>query len=75
MRSAAMAFRPASVNFNEYAWPISSSRQRSYLSSRRLRSGRGMATMATMTLAMSRERSVPSESVDLRIIPIAQRSI
>ena len=25
--SAAMAFRPASVNFNEYAWPVSSSRR------------------------------------------------
>jgi len=25
--SAAMAFSPASVNFNEYAWPVSSSRR------------------------------------------------
>jgi hypothetical protein len=36
----------------------------------------GIVMMATMTLAMSRERgAAPSESVDLRIIPIAQRSI
>ena len=35
----------------------------------------GILMMATMTLAMSGERGAPSESLDLRIISIAQRSI
>ena len=35
----------------------------------------GILMMATMTLAMSRERGAPSKSVDLGIIAIARRSI
>ena len=35
----------------------------------------GILMMAAMTLAMSRERGAPSESVDLCIIAIARRSI